>query len=179
MNLRNPLKLAALVLCLGSLSAMAAEQKFAYVDTQRVLEQVADAKAARTKLQSMKDQKQKEIDSEQEKLRKEMELLQRQSSAMSDEVKAQKGAELQRKIAELAKKYEASQMDLMKKEQDAMQPILAKIDGVISKIAEREGLDMVFDKKGSGLVFAQPHLDITNEVMRMYGGQKSAGGKKK
>ena len=35
-----------------------------------------------------------------------------------------------------------------------MEPIIGKIDPVIARIAKREGLTMVFEKRDSGLVYA-------------------------
>jgi hypothetical protein len=37
-------------------------------------------------------------------------------------------------------------------------------------------MTMVFEKSGAGLVFAPPHLDMTNELVRMYNDQYHAKG---
>jgi outer membrane protein len=49
-----------------------------------------------------------------------------------------------------------------------MEPIIKKIDEVIGRIAERDGLGMVFEKRDSGLVYALSQYDLTNEVIRTY-----------
>ncbi|WP_257461162.1 OmpH family outer membrane protein [Archangium lipolyticum] len=173
MSLRSKLSVLALALSLAVPTlAAAADLKIAYVDYQRVLLEVDDGKAAKNRLQKWLESRQKEIDSQQEALRKEKETLDKQASAMSEETRIQKATDLQKKVYELAQKWEQSRGEAAEKERKEMEPIIAKIDEVISKIAEREGLGMVFEKRDSGLVFALNQYDLTNEVIRTYNTSK-------
>ena len=65
------------------------------------------------------------------------------------------------------------------KEQAELQVIFTKLYPIIELIAQREGLTMVFNKTSS-LVYGQPRLDYTNEMIRLYrernGGKAGAGG---
>ena len=48
---------------------------------------------------------------------------------------------------------------------------------IIAKISITENFSMVFDRTQAGLVFAKPHLDLTNEVIRRYNaGEGREGG---
>lgn len=166
MSLRTTLAAAAAVVSLALPVAASAEQKIAFVDLQRVLLEVDDGKAAKARLQKWLENRQKEIDSEQEALRKEKETLDKQASAMSEETRIQKATDLQKKVYDLAQKWEKSRGEAAERERKEMEPIIGKIDTVISSIAEREGLGMVFEKRDSGLVFALSQYDLTNEVIR-------------
>ena len=170
MSLRTFVSTAAVALMLALPLSAAAQPapKIAYVDYQRVLLEVDEGKAAKARLQKWLESRQKEIDREQEALRKEQELLQKQASAMSDEVRTQKMTELQKKVMALGQKYEGSRAEAANKERQEMEPIVGKIDQIIGRIAERDGLSMVFEKRDSGLVFALSQLDLTNEVVRTY-----------
>ena len=168
MLLHRHLSAVAAFALLAAPIAAFAETKLAYVDYQRVLTEVEEGKAAKKRLQSWLESRQKEIDSQQEGLRKEQEVLQKQASAMSEETRQKKAAELQRKVMELAQRYEKSRGEAAERERREMEPIIGKIDQVIGKIAERDGLAMVFEKRDSGLVFALAQYDITNEVVRNY-----------
>lgn len=175
MSLRSTLAALAAVLSLAlPAAASAADLKIAYVDLQRVLLEVDDGKAAKTRLQKWLDDRQKEIDREQETLRKEKEVLDKQASAMSEETRIQKATELQKKVMELAQKYERSRAEAANKERQEMEPIINKIDTVIASIAEREGLSFVLDKRDSGIVFALGQYDISNDVIRSYNSSKKA-----
>ncbi len=156
-----------------------AELKLGYVDLQRALAEVEEGRAAKARLQSMIDAKEKEINKEQEVLRKEKEVLDKQASAMSDEARTQKSNDLQRKVMELAQKWEKARQDMSAKERSELQTIFSKMDPIIASIAQREGMTMVFEKTDSGLMFAPPHLDLTNELVRMYNDQHKGKGEAK
>ncbi|HSP81977.1 MAG TPA: OmpH family outer membrane protein [Myxococcaceae bacterium] len=169
MSLRSQLSALAVALMFAVPSlAAAADLKVGYVDYQRVLLEVNDGKSAKGRLQKWLESRQKEIDSEQEALRKEKETLDKQRSAMSEEAFIQKATDLQKKVYDLAQKWEKSRAEAADKERKEMAPIVEKIDKVIGTLAEREGLDFVFEKRDSGLVYALSQYDLTNEVIRAY-----------
>ncbi len=169
MLLRNAFAAVALVFAASSVAR--AELKLGYVDLQRALQEVEEGRAAKARLQGMVEAKQKEIDREQEGLRKEKELLDKQASAMSEDARVQRQTELQKKIVELTQKLEKGRQDMGTKERSELQAIFAKMDPIIASLAQREGMTMVFEKTDSGLVFAPPSLDLTNELVRLYNDQ--------
>jgi hypothetical protein len=47
---------------------------------------------------------------------------------------------------------------------------------IINKMAQTDNFSMIFDR--AGLVYAKPHLDMTNELIRRYNsGEGQEGGK--
>ncbi|HEX9508465.1 MAG TPA: OmpH family outer membrane protein [Myxococcales bacterium] len=174
MSLRKVLAALAVSILFSPLAR--AELKLGYVDLQRALGEVEEGRAAKARLQSMIESKEKEITKEQEGLRKEKEVLDKQASAMSEEARQQKNNDLQKKVMELAQKWEKARQDMGAKERTELQAIFAKLEPIIATIAQREGMTMVFEKSGAGLVFAPPHLDMTNELVRMYNDQYHAKG---
>ncbi|AGC46466.1 MULTISPECIES: OmpH family outer membrane protein [Myxococcus] len=178
MSLRTTVAAMAAVLSLAlPVASSAAEMKVAYVDLQRVLLEVDDGKAAKTRLQKWLEDKQKEIDKEQSALRAEKEALDKQASAMAADVRGQKEAELQRKVMTLAQKWEKSRAEAANKERQEMEPIINKIDQVVASIAQRDDLGLVLEKRDSGIVFAKAQYDISNEVIRAYNSSKKTAAK--
>lgn len=157
--------------------ARAADFKAGYVDLQRALLEVEEGRAAKAKLQTVLDQKQKEIDREQEALRKEKDLLDKQASAMSEETRLQKQTELQKKLFDLTQKWDKGRQEMANQERQELQKIFAKMDPIIADIAQKEGLTMVFEKSDSGLVYAPASLDLTNELVRKYNDAYKSGAK--
>ncbi|HVE84297.1 MAG TPA: OmpH family outer membrane protein [Myxococcales bacterium] len=152
-----------------------AELKVGYVDLQRALSEVEEARAAKARLQSSVNAKQKELEKEQDALRKEKETLDKQMSTMNDEARRAKQTEFEGKYVALMQKLERSKAELAESEQKELAPILGRMQKVISQVAEREGLTLVLDKN-SGLLYAPPSLELTNEVVRLYNDQfKSKG----
>src|SRR4030095_8270887 len=148
-------------------SAARAESKYAYVDLQRALEETDDGRKAKAKLKADFDKKKKELDEKQEELKKMKESLDKKAGVMKPEALAKDQKEFQDRFVELQAIYARLQKDLAEKEQTATRDIFAKLKAEVGKIAEREKFAMVLEKNAA-VVWGQPSLDITNEVIRMY-----------
>lgn len=169
-------KLFALALLLLPAAAYA-EQKFAFVDLQRALEETDDGKKAKDRLKKDFERKQKELDEKQEELKKMKDDLDKKATLMKPEALAAEQKKFQDRFIELQQTYARLQKDLAAKEQEATAGIFRKLQTVVGTIAEREKLTLVLEKN-SAVVWGQPSLDITNEVIRMYN-TAGGGGKSK
>jgi outer membrane protein len=151
--------------------------KYAFVDLQRALEETEDGKKAKDRLKSDFDRKQKELDQKQEELKKMKEALDKKAAIMKPESLAKEQKDFQDRFVELQSTYARLQRDLASKEQDATRGIFTKLQQVVGKIAEREHFALVLEKNNA-VVWGQPSLDITNEVIRMYNTEAKASSKK-
>ena len=164
-------------IALVAAGAHAADFKAAYVDIARALQETDEGRAAKSRLQSMVESKQKALEAEKNALQKEVEAFQKQAPTMDDKVKTTREQELQKKTYEFAQRGEKVRAELGDMERKELGGIMPKLEQLIGQIAQREGLTMVFDKSSSGLAWAPPALDLTNELIRMYNAQyKAAGG---
>ena len=163
----------------GGVAARAAkaDEKVAFVDLQRALEETKDGQAAKNRLKSDFDQKRKELDAKQEELKKMKEDFDKKSALMKEDAKQKMQQEMGMRLQQLQETYARLQGDLQKKEAEATRGILAKLSGVVQKIAEREHFMLVLERSSS-VVYGQPSLDITNEVIRTYNSAAPGGGKK-
>lgn len=152
-----------------------ADDKLAYVDLQRALEETNDGKAAKAKLKADFDQKQKELDAKQEELKKMKEDFDKKSALMKDDAKNKMQQDMQQRLMQLQDTYARLQSELQKREAEATRGILAKLSAVVQRIAERENFAMVLERSSS-VVYGKPALDITNEVIRTYNSQAGGSG---
>src|SRR6266700_2270717 len=84
-----------------------------------------------------------------------------------------------KKVFDQKQKELDEQQELSAKEQEATGKIFERMNRIISKIAQAENFTMIFDKTQSAVLFAKPHLDLTNELIRRYNsgeGADKAGG---
>ncbi len=167
----------ALVAPLAIAAAAHAELKIGYVDLQRALLEVNDAKQAKTRLQSIADERKKKFEQEQNDLMKEKDAFEKQMSVMSADARSQRQTDLGKKAFELGQKWEKEKADLAQKEHTEMQAIFAKMNPIIASIAEREGMTFIFEKNEAGILYAPSYLDVTNELVRLYNDQKASKGK--
>jgi outer membrane protein len=168
--------LAVFASLLAGRAAHAADFKAGYVDLHRALLEIDEARATKARLQKLVEEKQRELDKEQAALRKEMETLEKQASAMSEETRIKKQTELQQRAQALGQKWEKDQNEMSKRQRTELQAIFTKVDPIIAEIAQREGITMVFEKTDSGLVYAPPALDLTNEMVRLYNARTAKKG---
>jgi outer membrane protein len=177
---RSKAALFVLPLALGLFGrvARAEDLKVGYVDLQRALMETEEGRKARTDLKKIFDQKQKELDEQQNELKKGMEDLEKKRSLLAADVVKKKESEMQTQMEKVRQTYLRHQQELQTKEQEATGKIFERMQRIINKIAGSENFTMIFDRVQSGLIFAKPHLDLTNEVIRRYnaGEGKDGGG---
>lgn len=156
-----------LVACLVASTALA-DIKLGYVDLQKALTEVGEGQQAKSKLKAEIEKKKNEFETEQKKLREDGMLLDRQASAMSEEVRVEKMKQLQARLMQISERGQKLQVEFVEKERAELKKIFDKMDPIVALIAQREGLAMVFEKTDSGLVYAPPSMDVTNELVRTY-----------
>jgi outer membrane protein len=156
--------------------ALAEDVKLGYVDLRRALHETEDGRKARASLEKVFSQKQKELDEQQDEVKKAIEDLNKKRTLLPADTVRQKEAELQERVAKVQQTYLRHQQDLAGKEEEATRPIVERLQRIIAKIAAAENFTMIFDK-AQGVVYAKPHLELTNEVIRRYnaGEEKGSG----
>jgi outer membrane protein len=166
--------LVAAVFLLSTSAAFAEDIKVGFVDMQRALNETEDGRKAKEKLKKDFDQKQKELDEQQAGLKKEIEDLDKKRTLLPADKVREKEAELRVKLEKVQQTYMRHQQDLSGKEQKETQKIFERMTKIIGEIAAAENFSMIVDR--SALVFAKPHLDLTNELIRRYNGTAGKAG---
>ncbi len=169
--------LAAAALALGAVAALPtparAEQKIAFVDLQRALNEIDEGKAAKAALKKEFDQKQKTLDDKKAEFDRARGDLEKQAVVMSEEARKEKTAELERKGMELQGLFVSMQKELSEREREATRGIFEKMSAIVREIADQEGVSAVV--QAEALVFAAPSLDLTNELVRKYNARHKPG----
>jgi outer membrane protein len=152
-----------------------AQQKVAYVDLQRALNEVEEGKTAKASLKKEFDQKQKLLDDRKAEFDRLRVDLEKQATVTSDEVRKDRQADLERKGLELQGFFVQLQKELSEREREVTRGIFDKMHGIVREIADAEGVSLVMTAEA--LVYAQPSLDLTNELVRKYNARfKGAAG---
>ncbi len=166
--------LGTILLSLFARPLRAEEVKLGFVDLRRALAETDEGRKARATLKRDFDKKQKELDEQQEDVKKAIEDLNKKRTLLPAETVRQKEAELQDRVGKVQQTYMRHQQDLAAKEEQATQPIVDRLQRIIAKIAVAENFTMVLDKS-AGVVYAKPHLDLTNEVIRRFNAGEEKG----
>ena len=166
--------LGVFMLASSPVASFAEEVKLGYVDLQRALNETEDGRKAKANLKKVFDQKQKELDEQQEELKKAIEDLDKKRTLMPADKVREKEAELQGRMQKVQQTYLRHQQDLSSKEQEATGKIFERMNRIIGKIATAENFTMILDKTQSAVLYAKPHLDLTNELIRRYNSGEGA-----
>jgi outer membrane protein len=149
-------------------AAFAQDIKIGYVDTVRIFgefKETVEAEEIYKKEVEAWKKKAEEMEAELAQLREE---IQSQSLMLSEEKLAEKKLTFEQKFRE----YEQYMKDIFGEEGEAARrnkelttPIVEKINGVISTIAEEEGYTIVFDSGQGSIVYAKKMYDLTDLVI--------------
>jgi outer membrane protein len=162
---------------------LAQAQKFAYVDTEYILDNIPEFTEAQAQLDEISSVWQKEIDTKFTEVDKMYKDYQVQSVLLPDDMKKKKEQEIVDKEKE-AKNLQRTRFgkdgDLFKKRQELVKPIQEKIYNAIQEIATNSNYAIIFDKGGSlTMMYANPKYDISDEVLDNLGaslsGRKAKG----
>ncbi len=155
-----------------SFSAIA-QQRYAIIDTKYILSKIPEYKDADKKLQQVGEQWQKEIDDKQAILDKMYKNYEAEQFMLTEDLKKKREDELfvkEKEVRELQKKRFGYEGDLFKERQKLVKPIQDKVYNAIQKIAIARFYDFVLDKsEGITVIFADPKLDKSDEVLREMG----------
>ncbi len=160
--------LLSLTLLLTTLSASA--QKYALIDMDYLLKNIPAYERASEQLSQVSKRWQAEVEALNTEASTMYKNYQNEVVFLSQEQKqARQDAIMQKEkeAAELKKKYFGPEGELFKKRESLMSPIQEEIYNAVKEISELRGYQLVLDRASdSGIIFASPKIDISNEVLQ-------------
>lgn len=156
--------------------AQSGTAKFGYVDTDYIMGEIPEYKAAQSELDKTSVQWQKEIDTKYAEVDKLYKAYQADAILLTDEMKKKRENEIinkEKEVKDLQKQRFGVDGELFKKRQELVQPIQDKVYNAIKAVADRRGLGFVMDKSGQvSLLYANPKYDISDDVLVYLGYKK-------
>ena len=144
-------------------------QKFAYVDTEYILQNIPEYGDAQEEINQMSVGWQKELKNLRDKLDQMKRDYQTEAILLSDDMKNKKEAAIAAKEQELAAlqmQYFGPDGELFSKRIELIQPIQEKIYNAINQVAQVKNYSFVFDKSaGTTLLYCNEKLDISDDVL--------------
>ncbi|HRQ50366.1 MAG TPA: OmpH family outer membrane protein [Agriterribacter sp.] len=165
---------AAVILCLAAFSANA--QRYAILDTKFILDRLPEYKDAQKQLDQLSEAWQKELDGLQTRLDRMYRDFEAEQVMLSDELKKRREDELfnkEKELRDLQRQRFGYEGDLFKKRQELIKPVQDKVYNAVEKLAVEKGYDFILDKsEGITVIFADPKLDRSEDVLKMLGVNK-------
>lgn len=171
MNALRLLIVSALILCFSFTSALA--QRFAYVDTDYILNKIPEYKSAQKQLDMLALEWQKEIEKMKTEVEKQKAEFEAEKIFLLEDARKQRIELIQLKEKEI-KEYQIAKFgvngELFKKREELIKPIQDRIFDAIQKVAKDNALDFIFDK-GSAvtMLYTNPKWDRSEDVLEEMG----------
>ena len=148
-------------------------QKYALIDMEYILKNIPAYERANEQLAQVSKRWQAEVEALNTEAATMYKNYQNEVVFLSQEQKQQRQDAIMKKekeAADLKKKYFGPEGELFKKRESLMSPIQDEIYNAVKEVAELRGYQMVLDRASdSGIIFASPRIDISNEVMQRLG----------
>lgn len=154
-------------LVLATLSVEA--QKFGYVNTAAILNEMPELKQAEANLKSYQTQLQKKGQSMLEDLQQEYQVVQQkvQEGELSPKQQESEAARLKEKETELSKYEQEMMQKIQEKRTTELQPIYDKLNAAIEAVAKENGFQFIFDE--SVLLYKEESQDVSDMVKAKLG----------
>ena len=148
-------------------------QKFAYVDTDYILNKIPEFKQAQDKLDDFSADWQKEIEGKYADVEQMYRAYQQEQVLLTDEMKTKREEAIIAKenaAKNLQQKYFGPTGDLYTKRQELIKPIQDKIQNAIHQLAANNKYQIIFDSSSDLiLLYKDNNLDQSDKVLELMG----------
>ena len=165
------LMISALVLSLFGGSALA--QKFAFVDTEYILQNIPSYNAAQEELNKVSETWEAEVTAEYEEIETMYKTYQSERVLLTDEMRKKRENEImerERAVKELQAKYFGPEGELSKKRVELVKPIQDALYKAVKELSAEGSYAIIFDTaSGASILYSNPRYDLSDEVLQRLG----------
>ena len=167
------MKQILLLLAISFLTLSIQAQKFAYVDTDYILNKIPDFKQAQDKLDGLSADWQKEIENKYADVEQMYRAYQQEQVLLTDDMKEKREEAIIKKETDaknLQKKYFGTEGNLYLKRQELIKPIQDKIYDAIQQLAADNKYAIVFDSSSDLIMlYKNNNYDKSDKVLDLMG----------
>lgn len=142
--------------------------KYAFVNVQRIAAESAAGKTLAGKVQALNQQKVNELNERNKALQATQQKLEAGASVLSPTAVAQLQKDIERQQIDIQRFTEDAQQEVTTLQGQLQDEFQVRLSPVIQQLAAERGLHLLFSVVDSGLVWADPALDITTEVIQKF-----------
>lgn len=167
-----PMKKIMMVALFAIVAMTANAQKFALIDMEYILKNVPAYERANEQLNQVSKKWQAEVEALNTEASTMYKNYQNEVVFLSQEQKKTRQEAImakEKEASELKRKYFGPEGELFKKRQSLMTPIQEEIYNAVKDISELRGYSLVEDRSSTGIIYASPKVDISNEVLEKLG----------
>ncbi len=166
-------KLVLTLAVIFTVTLVSQAQKYAFIDSEYVMENIPSFTAAQEQLNQLSSQYQKELESMHAEIEQMYQDFQAESVLLSEDMKRKREDVIiskEKEYKSLQRKYFGPEGDLFKKRQGLVKPIQDDIFNAVQELATEGSYAVIFDKAGgTTLFFTNPRYDLSDKVLQKLG----------
>ena len=155
------------------LSGITLAQKFGYIDSGYILENIPSFRAAQEQMNQLSAQYQKELESMHAEIEQMYQDFQAESVLLSEDMKRKREDVIiskEKDYKQLQRKYFGPEGDLYQKRQALVKPIQDDIFAAVQELSNEGSYAVIFDKAGgTTLFYTNPRYDLSDQVLQKLG----------
>jgi outer membrane protein len=163
--------MVAVIMMASAQSGLA--QRFAYVDSEYILNGIPSYVAAQEQLDKLAEGWQSEIEASYEKVEALYRSYQNDRVLMSEDMRKKREQEIvnsEAEAAELQRKYFGPEGELFKSQEELIRPIQDRVYKAVQEIANEANYDIIFDTANSAvMLYTNPRNDVSDNVLKKLG----------
>ncbi|HKK68644.1 MAG TPA: OmpH family outer membrane protein [Bacteroidales bacterium] len=148
-------------------------QKYAYVDTEYIMNNIPTYETAQQQLNELSEQWKSEIDEMKAEIEKMYEDFKSEKVFLTDELKAKREEEIiqkEKEMRQLQQEYFGREGLLFQKRKELLKPIQDDIFNAVKEIAQEGNYAVIFDTANSmNMLYTDPKYDKSDDVLRKLG----------
>ncbi|HWP65339.1 MAG TPA: OmpH family outer membrane protein [Candidatus Limnocylindria bacterium] len=165
---RGSLSGLAIALAVALAAPAAAEVKIGVVDMQRALNECNAGKKAKEEVRRKFERAQNELRSQRESLDRMRESYDKKALVLKDEERRNLEKDLEARSLDFKRKYEDYQRDLKRTDAELTSGIVEQLYDIVGSYAKERGFTLVLETSAGALVYADPAIDMTDEVIKRH-----------
>lgn len=142
--------------------------KYGFVNVQRIAAESAEGKTATGQVQALNNKKLDELNAKNKQLQSAQQKLESGGNVMSPNAVGQLQKEIERLQVDIQRFTEDAQQEVAQLQQQLQDQFQVKLTPIIQQVATERQLHMLFSVADSGLVWGDPALDLTPEIIRRF-----------
>ena len=148
-------------------------QKFAFVDSDYILNNIPSYVAAQDEIDKMSENWEAEVAKEYETIAEMYKTYQAERVLLSDDMKEKREGEIvtkEKQVKEIQNKYFGPEGDLFNKREELVKPIQDALYKAIKEMTIDGGFAIIFDTaSGASILYSNPKFDKSDEVLQKLG----------
>ena len=149
--------------------------KIAFFNPQAVFQASADGRAAVARVNALIQKKQTENADKAKLLQGNQQKLQTSGSVMNEAARVQLEKEIEKQTKDAERFQQDAQAEINELQQEVQNDFVKKLSPIVEQLAVEKGLHLVFNASESGIAWATPGLDLTQDVIKKLDAQSKPG----